>query len=1378
MENLREYEPLSYLVNVMPKKAQRGLTSLNVEWLSMDVNADFIAIGVNFGMLFLLNRKDRQMTKIRCQDKSGKITALKMLKALDYQVAIGTSTGTVELHLLPKPGRPQQVEMFSLKAHKSQVTCVEWSTNGMKLYSGDNQGVIVCTEVDFYEKKCTTLVILKESDPVVQLSYSRKSLLVSTWYRTVIFESDSKSIKQVGQQPRKCKGTFGANFIPAVCKASDAKFYLSRPGLRLWRSDMDGKVEETLLFKDLINLGYPQLQLLEDTPSLIQDGQSEVQLGPVIMYKETLVISWSYSSLFILDPINKTIVGGCAGSLGSIMGVSVVNDEIFILTKGAGRPLIRLASNPENIYSRLSDHTQFTMEELQILQKQNEERRAKEESQEHQTDSEQKSKVLQFFDKAVDGIANNAKKTKDNLEKLELKFKQSPKASPKPSPKPSPTPNRKESTSGQSAPKTPAADLSVDVLAALKEAEENHKVNESSLGNQFPTADANVGKDAVDDSSTRVNNFDEISTEKFEEDLVYDGHKKKKKKKKKDKKKDDKSSLSDFPITSPEIGTSPRTQEVDEDQLLPQDDSINVSTSGEIYERGNVTSREQNENVQFDNTDQLFNAIPPCSTDASHSKIQTSRNYVEPFHSNIQPSQNSIEPFHIGDINDIGYDDKYGNNLVNVNDLSKEDNAIGSDIGSLTSKPGSCEDNLMNHNGYPQSPDVSDPCAFYENGTSSDEIHSLKENNLPAEPGDADIYDIYNQPKSLDSSKSLEIVHDADVISESSESQESEMSKEDLNIPEGIQQKVAGSWVQCDTPGVITQLIISDKHIWFVDNHDKVHFKLINGSKNKWDKLRESAQQMAVSHTESIVWRVHRKTGIAYASAPITPRSPIGSKWAPACNDVRYVSLDENIAWIVKTNHDVYVQQNLSRDRVCSRSIKVSSSFQTKMDQVVTSRGVAWGRVMDGTIVYRLGITATKQIGNQWVQFDNQSFDVASIALDSRNTGWVIDQDGNVWFKTGVTMETPQGDTNHWWQVPMSQYLMQDQSYFKTIFNTMSHHLKVQHQPRPMLVGASSAGVWVVGSGHDKSSLYASKGNLIGHYWNVVSPHGLSQSIQWLCISASGTYATSGMVWTLQKSGEVFCFPSDTLRPSLVEPPTIKDNLTYLSSSAYGLWAIGESNTVYVRDGISERHPQGLKWKTLNLSQLRSNKVVHLSCGSIAVWACDDEGAIYFRLGLCMPRNDTMVPAWVLVDGKPAGNGTYFTNVYVGPSDNIVWALDNKKNVYARGGISELLPIGLKWEIVQGTPANQLCVSSETVWALCPNGDVARRYGITERNPLGDYWKKIPGNFSYISVSQNDELWSIDVNGHIYQQCVKMFNRGVDDLEHTKIMEEEEWDVI
>ena len=44
--------------------------------------------------------------------------------------------------------------------HRGHVTCAEWSTNGMKLFTGDTTGSVVYTEVDFYKVHITILYII------------------------------------------------------------------------------------------------------------------------------------------------------------------------------------------------------------------------------------------------------------------------------------------------------------------------------------------------------------------------------------------------------------------------------------------------------------------------------------------------------------------------------------------------------------------------------------------------------------------------------------------------------------------------------------------------------------------------------------------------------------------------------------------------------------------------------------------------------------------------------------------------------------------------------------------------------------------------------------------------------------------------------------------------------------------------------------------------------------------------------------------------------------------------------------------------------------------------------------------------------------------
>lgn len=124
------------------------------------------------------------------QNVNSKITSIQVISTVDYMVAAGNEHGVVTVFQIPKnppdslpdslkPKQKKQVnyrnidscykinthltivclfqvERYSISGlHNAAVTSVEWSKNGMKLFSGDKNGLVVLTEIDFY------MVILK-----------------------------------------------------------------------------------------------------------------------------------------------------------------------------------------------------------------------------------------------------------------------------------------------------------------------------------------------------------------------------------------------------------------------------------------------------------------------------------------------------------------------------------------------------------------------------------------------------------------------------------------------------------------------------------------------------------------------------------------------------------------------------------------------------------------------------------------------------------------------------------------------------------------------------------------------------------------------------------------------------------------------------------------------------------------------------------------------------------------------------------------------------------------------------------------------------------------------------------------------------------------
>lgn len=119
----------------------------------------------------------------------------------------------------------------------------------MKLFSGDSRGIVVLTEFDYQTHLSKSLEIINESYEIVQISFSKPWLLISTIYRAIICVRDSDGlwkVSQIGKKDRKILSDFGAVFQGPARQPS---IISTRPGFRFWIADVEGNVLQTLLFK-------------------------------------------------------------------------------------------------------------------------------------------------------------------------------------------------------------------------------------------------------------------------------------------------------------------------------------------------------------------------------------------------------------------------------------------------------------------------------------------------------------------------------------------------------------------------------------------------------------------------------------------------------------------------------------------------------------------------------------------------------------------------------------------------------------------------------------------------------------------------------------------------------------------------------------------------------------------------------------------------------------------------------------------------------------------------------------------------------------------------------------------------------------------------
>ncbi|CAG9816312.1 unnamed protein product [Phaedon cochleariae] len=367
---LREWAPLTELFSKLPAKTQTGIFFQDIKLTCVDVLPEFLALGTNVGVVYWYDRKKRDMQRLRCETNIP-ITALKVISTVDYMIACGNRSGNISIFQIPKSHpesipeslKPQnkQVERYTvMELHKAPISAMEWSKNGMKLFSGDKNGCIVLTEIDFYMHICKSMEILNESYEVVQLSYNQQRLLVSTTYRSIICEKKDKWIVcQVGKKDRKVLGSYGGIICQNSYKPSDTCLYCSRPGLRIWISDVEGNVQKTLLFKELLTKECSEVPIINPIAHNLHyfKPQREPAFGILLPFNEKLLVTYNNDVVYILDPQEMTVLSTIS-HLRSVLNVATHKDEIFVLEED--RSLIRVSYKPEHFITSASSSATFS----------------------------------------------------------------------------------------------------------------------------------------------------------------------------------------------------------------------------------------------------------------------------------------------------------------------------------------------------------------------------------------------------------------------------------------------------------------------------------------------------------------------------------------------------------------------------------------------------------------------------------------------------------------------------------------------------------------------------------------------------------------------------------------------------------------------------------------------------------------------------------------------------------------------------------------------------------------------------------------------------------------------------------------------------------
>uniref|UniRef100_A0A4W3IYN7 Tectonin beta-propeller repeat containing 2 n=1 Tax=Callorhinchus milii TaxID=7868 RepID=A0A4W3IYN7_CALMI len=1308
----KEFSPLYYLLNAIPKKIQKGFRSILVHLTALDANKDYIAVGTSIGMLYLYCRRLKKMKKYNLEGKTETITVVKLLACFDDLVAIGTASGRVALFQLvsPLPGRNKQLRRFDIVGvHKNTITTLTWSTNGMKLFSGDDQGKVAYINVDLDQGACNSTVILEDSTPIVQLDYNQKVLLVSTYHRSLLIYTEQNIINQVGTQPRKSAGRFGACFLPGLCKQSALTLYSSRPGLRLWKSDIQGTVQSTLILKDVFANGVKPFELF---PRLSSPTGSNVIIKPTnrnlgilkSFLHDGWLLSWNEESIYVVDSVNQALIGGLEGS-SAIVSVSCTEDEIFVLT--GDRDIIRISNRPEGWMAR--------------------------------DETGERCCSLTSEPRSRSSSVNSNVSTFSHITTPEQHVEGFPSATSTKTPGSS---ERFRSISMEE------FDQQLIVISLKKKKKRNVVKSEMNCFNESQSSEATYLSDFVIDGSltTTCDFSDQISLSSSLDRLTTDSP-------------DQESQVS-----------------ADLNNILQEENNYNISDIV-VEILGSYSDKIEDRRDE----DPLLHNVPDGEVAEANEKSYGSTSCLQDSLDNnvVNTTTNCHSPR-------VKPDDP-GHLMLFVCDRDNVQETLSESSECYLDERHTLLMRILSPDKIPNNQSK----AFSQLHIDDDEHHSLTfvynadeetekkhtQAQLSSSSDDEDIYG-HGQPQSS-SETSVTELHRSYCAEESLGTVFPDMAKPGQEELEHLKSdQFSESWMGYSGPGCgILSLVVSEKHIWCLDYKGVLYCSPVHSGSLRWQKFEDYVQQVSVSPSGILLWKIDQKSSKAFACGKVTMKGK--RHWYEALPQAVYVALSDDTAWIIQTNGELYLQTGLSADRPCARAVKVDCSYP--LVQITSRDNVVWALTEQRTVLFRHGISSLCPEGEQWlcdIVSERQMLEPVCIALGDQQTSWALDTNGNLWFRSGVTPNKPQGEDDHWWQVSITDYVVFDQcSIFQTIIHATQTVASVAQAPvervadklrgafwsqqppsHPSLLNVNSSGVWITSG---KNEFHVAKGNLIGTYWKTVVPRGTVSAAKWAFVMASVAPTKKGsFLWLGQSNKDLFCIndQNSEFRPSTVQlPPDLE--MVLISACPDAIWGLDSKGQIHIRT-LSESCPSGMHWTKLDVTQLGNVKLASLTCGSQHVWACDVDGIVYFRVGTQPLNPSMMLPAWIAIEPPEQPLRTQLISIYSSPNDQMLWAIDNRGNVHVRIGITEAMPVGTDWEHVPGLQASQLAVSTRTVWVCCSNGNVARRYGITEKNPTGDYWKKIPGNVTCLTVTPQDELWAISPGGSLLQRLTKAFSHS------------------
>ncbi|XP_037073546.1 uncharacterized protein LOC119094588 [Pollicipes pollicipes] len=262
---LREWAALHHLMLQIPAKFQNLLVTGDLQLTSVSAVEQHILLGTNTGSVYWYDSDSCSMERYR--------------RELSLFLVPRLARGDVPEYVRITESNMKKRLQFGVQGeHRAPVSALCWSQNAARLFSGDEAGAVVVTEIDYVAEAVTSRVVMTEPAPVVQLQYSRQTLLVATRARSCLLKWPDGQPCQVGSKPRKSPADLGACFVE---EEGGVSVLAARPSLKVVTAGLDGRVLSTVSLRPTLETCEP-VELLYPVGENLKLANGDLSLDEVM----------------------------------------------------------------------------------------------------------------------------------------------------------------------------------------------------------------------------------------------------------------------------------------------------------------------------------------------------------------------------------------------------------------------------------------------------------------------------------------------------------------------------------------------------------------------------------------------------------------------------------------------------------------------------------------------------------------------------------------------------------------------------------------------------------------------------------------------------------------------------------------------------------------------------------------------------------------------------------------------------------------------------------------------------------------------------------------------------------------------------------------